>query len=161
MFRLMQTVIRSVLYRIHNEPPLQEQHTASVGDSISTQLEPSHAVKRRNGYQTVGRPPARSAGLRPLLELWLGLGTAHSAAIYRGSVRNVNRIILFLCRRGYIWYPILESFYNYFGQWDVLNHSITQELLRKKYVTNFKKNNLVANWSNLILLGSQLYLTAN
>jgi hypothetical protein len=36
-------------------------------------LEPSGAVKRRNGYQTERRRPALCAGLRPQLELWLGL----------------------------------------------------------------------------------------
>ena len=36
-------------------------------------MEPSDAVKRRNDYQTEGRRPTRSAGLRPQLEVWLGL----------------------------------------------------------------------------------------
>ena len=36
-------------------------------------MEPSDAVKRRNGYQTEGRRLALRAGLRPQLELWLDL----------------------------------------------------------------------------------------
>jgi hypothetical protein len=41
-------------------------------------------VKRRNGYRTGGRRPARSAGLRPQVELWLGwLGTIVSSLLRR------------------------------------------------------------------------------
>jgi hypothetical protein len=36
-------------------------------------IEPSFALKRRNGYQTAGRRLALRARLRPQLELWLGL----------------------------------------------------------------------------------------
>jgi len=36
-------------------------------------LEPSFAIKRRNGQQTGGRRLALRASLRPQLELWLGL----------------------------------------------------------------------------------------
>ena len=48
-------------------------------------MEPSYAIKRRNGYQTEGRRPALRAGLRPQLELWLGL--AWPAAQYRAERR--------------------------------------------------------------------------
>ena len=53
-------------------------------------MEPSYAVKRRNGYQTGGRRPARSAGLRPQLELWLGL-RFFSPTVFR-SVAPCNSV---------------------------------------------------------------------
>ena len=40
-------------------------------------MEPSYAVKRRNGYQAEGRRTALRAGLRPQLELWFGLAWEH------------------------------------------------------------------------------------
>ena len=52
-------------------------------------MEPSYAVKRRYGYQTEGRRPVRSAGLRPQLELWHGL--AHSSLC--AEARRVHAVI--------------------------------------------------------------------
>ena len=43
-----------------------------VGVKVSV-IEPSDAVKRRNGYQTGGRRLALHASLCPQLTLWLGL----------------------------------------------------------------------------------------
>ena len=64
-------------------------------------MEPSYAIKRRNGYQTEGRRPALSAGLRPQLELWLGLAwlTIHTSYLHPAledgtdrGFRNVGRV---------------------------------------------------------------------
>ena len=55
-------------------------------------MEPSYAVKRRNGYQSEGRRPALRAGLRPQLELWLGLAWSW-VSLLRSTPMKMEQIV--------------------------------------------------------------------